>query len=144
MARARTTAGHAEATAELDRVAWNTPRRPGDAAPESPDRPWSRAEAERLGADGGSSGTGLSQRLDWSLFLARYFPRRRRHDLEALTAYGEYRSSPEIGLPSATEGTAFEESQPISPEPAAVDAWEDDGGSTSDNGVRRHVLGPSH
>jgi len=30
--------------------------------------------------------------LDWESFHARYFPDRRRHDLEALTAYGTYRS----------------------------------------------------
>jgi len=28
--------------------------------------------------------------LDWQAFSAAYFPGRRRHDLEALTAYGAY------------------------------------------------------
>jgi hypothetical protein len=30
--------------------------------------------------------------LDWYAFSGRYFPGRHRHDLEALTAYGAYRS----------------------------------------------------
>jgi hypothetical protein len=29
--------------------------------------------------------------LDWHAFSAAYFPERRRHDLEALLAYGAYR-----------------------------------------------------
>jgi hypothetical protein len=29
--------------------------------------------------------------LDWQAFSAAYFPERRRHDLEALLAYGAYR-----------------------------------------------------
>jgi hypothetical protein len=29
--------------------------------------------------------------LDWQAFSAAYFPVRRRHDLEALVAYGAYR-----------------------------------------------------
>lgn len=33
--------------------------------------------------------------LDWQSFSAAYFPGRRRHDLEALIAYGAYRRSPE-------------------------------------------------
>ena len=31
--------------------------------------------------------------LDWQAFSVTYFPGRRRHDLEALTAYGAYRRS---------------------------------------------------
>jgi hypothetical protein len=31
--------------------------------------------------------------LDWYAFLSRYFPGRRRHDLEALKAYEAYRSA---------------------------------------------------
>jgi hypothetical protein len=33
------------------------------------------------------------ERLDWSAFLARFFPDRRRHDFEALAAYGSYRNA---------------------------------------------------
>lgn len=32
-------------------------------------------------------------RLEWSVFLARFFPSRRRHDFEALAAYEAYRNS---------------------------------------------------
>jgi hypothetical protein len=31
-----------------------------------------------------------SERLDWSAFLARFFPNRRRHDFRALAAYEAY------------------------------------------------------
>jgi hypothetical protein len=42
--------------------------------------------------NGGVSVTAvLSSTLDWSAFSAAYFPGRRRHDFEALTAYGSYR-----------------------------------------------------
>ena len=33
--------------------------------------------------------------LDWEGFSNRYFPGRRRHDMEALTAYGRYRQGRE-------------------------------------------------
>jgi Bacterial protein of unknown function (DUF922) len=32
------------------------------------------------------------EQLDWSAFLARFFPHRRRHDHEAVAAYEAYRS----------------------------------------------------
>ena len=35
--------------------------------------------------------------LDWLAFTAAYFPGRRRHDLEALTAYSAYRRSRDVG-----------------------------------------------
>ena len=35
--------------------------------------------------------------LDWASFSAAFFPGRRRHDLEALTAYGAYRSAQDLG-----------------------------------------------
>ena len=41
--------------------------------------------------------------LDWQTFSAAYFPGRRRHDLEALTAYGAYRRSRTLDArPSST------------------------------------------
>jgi hypothetical protein len=33
-----------------------------------------------------------AERLDWSVFLARFFPNRSRHDFEALAAYEAYRN----------------------------------------------------
>ncbi len=41
--------------------------------------------------------------LDWQSFSAAYFPGRRRHDLEALTAYGAYRRSHEVDARSSDE-----------------------------------------
>jgi hypothetical protein len=38
-------------------------------------------------------------RLDWSVFMAQYFPGRRRHDLEVLAAYEAYRNRLEQGPP---------------------------------------------
>jgi len=43
--------------------------------------------------------------LEWEAFIARYFPRSRRHDLDALAAYGAYRTAfgqapPRMGSPS--------------------------------------------
>lgn len=72
MSRAVTAAGHAEvsgADRERNREAWNLPRQPA------------------------STNGQTSAGLDWQAFLARRFPGRQRHDLEALTAYGAYRSS---------------------------------------------------
>jgi hypothetical protein len=34
---------------------------------------------------------GLGEKLDWDAFSARYFPGRRRHDLDAVAAYGAYK-----------------------------------------------------
>ena len=34
-----------------------------------------------------------SERLDWSAFLARFFPNRPRHDFDALAAYESYRNA---------------------------------------------------
>jgi hypothetical protein len=40
----------------------------------------------------GSRPDGAAQEnLDWEAFSARFFPGRRRHDLEAFTAYAAYR-----------------------------------------------------
>ena len=36
-------------------------------------------------------GAGVGEKLDWDAFSARYFPGRRRHDLDAVAAYGAYR-----------------------------------------------------
>jgi hypothetical protein len=54
------------------------------------------------------------ERLEWSVFVARFFPNRRRHDSEALAAYEAYRNaldraaSPErspTGQPALARGT---------------------------------------
>jgi hypothetical protein len=43
-------------------------------------------------SDQETRGGGLPVGLDWSAFSTRFFPGRRRHDLEALRAYGAYRN----------------------------------------------------
>jgi hypothetical protein len=35
--------------------------------------------------------SGIGEKLDWDAFSARYFPGRRRHDLDAVAAYGAYK-----------------------------------------------------
>ena len=56
--------------------------------------------------------------LDWQAFTARYFPERRRHDLEALTAYAAYRRT----------GTVDRAASPSAEETGALETWEDEGG----------------
>jgi hypothetical protein len=56
--------------------------------------------------------------LDWAAFSARCFPGGRRHDLEAVAAYFRYKELP--GETADRERAA-----------EAVEAWEDEGGSTS-------------
>jgi hypothetical protein len=72
--------------------------------------------------------------LDWQRFSTQYFPGRRRHDLEALTAYGAYgrRSRPPPGRAS---GEGAQADRPAQADDAvlvgeAVQAWEAEGGST--------------
>jgi hypothetical protein len=57
-----------------------------------------------------------SKMLDWREFCAAYFPGRRRHDMEALTAYAAYKR-----LPDGDEQASDE----VGP---ALEAWEDEGG----------------
>jgi hypothetical protein len=57
--------------------------------------------------------------LDWQEFSSAYFPSRRRHDLEALTAYAAYRRN------LAAEPAPAETDR-------ALEAWEDEGGPAGD------------
>ena len=52
---------------------------------------------------------GVGEKLDWDAFSARYFPGRKRHDLDAVAAYGAYNqgrdwqfSGPRTTLPRLT------------------------------------------
>jgi hypothetical protein len=40
---------------------------------------------------------GDGERLEWSVFLARFFPNRRRHDFTAIAAYEAYRNAVQRG-----------------------------------------------
>jgi hypothetical protein len=108
--------------AERDRIAWNLPPSPVPATPHSV---VPAADIESLDPD-----ATIQPVLDWEAFRSRYFPGRRRHDLEAITSYGAYRSSRD-----ALERPAEETARPGEPEPvqqasAAMDSWEDEGGAT--------------
>ena len=44
---------------------------------------------------------GIGEKLDWDAFSARYFPGRRRHDLDAVAAYGAYTTGPRLAEQTA-------------------------------------------
>jgi hypothetical protein len=66
--------------------------------------------------------------LDWQMFRAAYFPGRRRHDLEALTAYAAYRRSRALDERSS-EADRIKEVTNSSPGSTALQGWEDEGGA---------------
>jgi hypothetical protein len=66
--------------------------------------------------------------LDWQSFSAAYFPGRRRHDLEALTAYGAYRRSHEVDARSSEEPPRIEAERGRAGT-TALPEWEDEGGA---------------
>ena len=66
--------------------------------------------------------------LDWQTFLAAYFPGRRRHDLEALTAYGAYRRSHAVDERSAEDAARRQAASGLAGSSALQD-WEDEGGA---------------
>ena len=67
-----------------------------------------------------------STTLDWKTFCVTHFPGRRRHDFEALVAYGAYKrlgtlpSADPVGLDEVSAGEA-----------SSLAAWEDEGGGGS-------------
>ena len=64
--------------------------------------------------------------LDWASFAAAYFPGRRRHDLEALTAYSAYMRSREAGTGPSQGAARIETARGAN----ALRNWEDEGGAT--------------
>jgi len=95
-------------------------------------------------------GAGIGEKLAWDAFAARYFPERRRHDMEAVAAYGAYtqgrawrndgpqtKSPPRLTLvpsepiPSATEAEAKRAgAERLLVAVAAEQLWEGEGGRT--------------
>lgn len=73
------------------------------------------------------TGSAVSEALDWEAFSATHFPGRRRHDLEALTAYGEYRRSRVVGERSS-DG-ALSPARNGAEGSKALQDWEDEGGA---------------
>lgn len=102
----------------------------------------------RLDGDGG-------ERLEWSTFLMRFYPNRRRHDFAALAAYEAYRNTlaqetpqqrppTHRALPRRRDGrsrnrpAAALARAPVSvaPSSAAVLAWESEGGASAEPPAR--------
>jgi len=96
----------------------------------------------RLGGEGGET-------LEWSAFLARFFPNRRRHDFAALAAYEAYRNRLEQrtalqrttthrGLRRRRDGAsrsrpaAAAAGAPVAAPSAAVLVWESEGGAPAE------------
>jgi hypothetical protein len=89
--------------------------------------------------------TGVGEKLDWDAFSARYFPGRRRHDLDAVAAYGAYKQGRDWQHRAPTRLTLVPgESAPAAIAPdsdgpalerllvavAAEQVWEGEGGFT--------------
>lgn len=91
---------------ERDRVAWNLPRDP----------------VEIVSYEESRSG------LDWDSFRDLYYPHSRRHNFEAIVAYGAYKRSNHAGSP-ANEATNFN-GDASSRESLSLGEWEDEGGAT--------------
>jgi hypothetical protein len=67
--------------------------------------------------------------LDWQAFSAAYFPERRRHDLEAVAAYGAYRRSHSGAVLSSDEPVRIAQGRGAIGA-RALGNWEDEGGAT--------------
>ena len=81
-----------------------------------------------------SSSMHVPEGLDWQTFSAAYFPGRRRHDLQALTAYSAYKRSRDTGTRSSAESGGIERGRGKTAA-TALRNWEDEGGATpSPNG----------
>jgi hypothetical protein len=76
-----------------------------------------------------ATSTNVPDRLDWQSFSAAYFPGRRRHDLEALIAYGAYRRSHEVDARTSDRLARIEAERGRAGSTAVRD-WEDEGGAT--------------
>lgn len=63
--------------------------------------------------------------LDWAHFSAAGFPGRRRHDLEAVVAYGSYRRS--LVTSEDVSDEPRDDDRPA--EVTATQSWEDEGGA---------------
>ena len=64
--------------------------------------------------------------LDWQTFSAAHFPGRRRHDLEALIAYGRFRRSHETARSSEEPARIGEGPEQSS---TGLQDWESEGGA---------------
>jgi hypothetical protein len=69
---------------------------------------------------------GVGEKLDWDAFSARYFPGRRRHDLDAVAAYGAYKQGRDWQNSGARKAPTMLTLVPSDSAPAAI-APESDG-----------------
>lgn len=67
--------------------------------------------------------------LDWQAFTDAYFPRRGRHDLEALVAYGAYRRSRTIDQSPSDDADPLAGAENDAVEAPALRVWESEGGA---------------
>ena len=91
---------------ERDRVAWNLPRDPVEIVSYEESR------------DG----------LNWDNFRDLYYPDSRRHDFEAIVAYGDYKRAPRAGSPT-TEVIQLNGDANSTDAPSLAE-WEAAGGTT--------------
>jgi len=92
---------------ERNREAWNLPRAV-------------RTSASGTHRDG----------LNWAEFRERYYPDSRRHNFEAIVAYGDYRST--LRSQSTTPRNHV-----ISADAESLGGWEDEGGASPDRSRAR-------
>lgn len=88
-------------------------------------RPVSKSAASAI-----ASSTEVPAGLDWQAFSDAYFPGRRRHDLEAITAYGAYRRSHTLAEPPSRRATRMEEAESGKAGSTELQDWEDEGGAS--------------
>ena len=88
-----------------------------------------RPLTESSGSAVATSGAEAPDGLDWQTFSAAYFPGRRRHDLEALTAYSAYKRSRDTGAGSSAQPAGAETGRGATGA-TALRNWEDEGGAT--------------
>ena len=132
MTRVLSTAAMADEVAERDRLAWNLPSPAAGATSHAPPTPAARVELAVVpapDADGLAQDAIVEHELDWQAFRSRYYPGGRRHDFEALIAYGVYRSSGGVDVRSAGEVERLRGPVLVSPRSTATDSWEDEGGA---------------
>ena len=88
-------------------------------------RPLSESSVSAVATSGAEAPDGL----DWQTFSAAYFPGRRRHDLEALTAYSAYKRSRDTGAGASAQPAGAETGRGATGA-TALRNWEDEGGAT--------------
>jgi ribosomal protein S19E (S16A) len=87
-----------------------------------------RRMTNQVASAAASSTEVLPDGLDWHTFSAAYFPGRRRHDLQAVIAYGAYRRSYAVDK-QTPEAPSRVEAKRGAVASTALQEWEDEGGA---------------